>query len=254
MEWIIPANSKVYDHASSLEHFDFIDWHQGIYKYSIGDIVFLYCTLPYKKIKYKCTVEKVDLPFEAIRDDKDYWIDKDKYTKSKIGKFMRLRLLDQVDSEKLSLEQLLLNGLKAAPQGAVKVVDELRNYLHMNFSEEVFFADEVNSDLCYEGIKKTVVTNKYERSSLARKLCIEENGCKCKVCGFDFESIYGELGKDYIHIHHIIPIHNIGKEYKIDYKNDLIPVCANCHSMIHRKKNITLPINDLKSILRSHSI
>ena len=59
----------------------------------------------------------------------------------------------------------------------------------------------------------------------------------CKVCNLNFKKVYGEIGEDFIHIHHIVPINEIGKNYKIDYKKDLIPVCPNCHSMLHRKLN-----------------
>ena len=47
--------------------------------------------------------------------------------------------------------------------------------------------------------------------------------------------MYGEIGKDFIHVHHLIPLNEIGKEYIVDYKNDLIPVCPNCHAMLHRE-------------------
>jgi 5-methylcytosine-specific restriction protein A len=68
-------------------------------------------------------------------------------------------------------------------------------------------------------------------------LCIEHNRPVCSICGFDFEEKYGPRGKGFIHVHHVIPIHQIGKEYKIDYRKDLIPVCPNCHAMLHRKFN-----------------
>lgn len=89
MNWLISANSSIYDHASSFEHYNFIDWRQGIAKYEIGDIVYIYCTRPLKKIRYKCKVEKKDLEFESIRDDKEYWINEEEYKKSLDGKFMR---------------------------------------------------------------------------------------------------------------------------------------------------------------------
>lgn len=46
---------------------------------------------------------------------------------------------------------------------------------------------------------------------------------------------YGSLGKGFIHVHHKIPLSEIGDEYEVDYVNDLIPVCPNCHAMLHRK-------------------
>jgi 5-methylcytosine-specific restriction protein A len=40
----------------------------------------------------------------------------------------------------------------------------------------------------------------------------------------------------FIHVHHINPISSMGSVYKINPKQDLIPVCPNCHAMIHSKK------------------
>ena len=42
----------------------------------------------------------------------------------------------------------------------------------------------------------------------------------------------------------------IKKEYQIDYEKDLIPVCPNCHAMIHRKKNPAYTPDDIKAILK----
>jgi len=39
----------------------------------------------------------------------------------------------------------------------------------------------------------------------ARKRCLEHYGTKCTVCGFNFEAVYGELGKRFIHVHHLTP-------------------------------------------------
>lgn len=103
----------------------------------------------------------------------------------------------------------------------------------------------------YEGLKQLITVNKYERNKLARSICIEKYGFICQVCEFDFEQKYGELGRSFIHVHHIKPISEIGKEYKIDPESDLIPVCPNCHSMIHRYKNKTLTVQELKQIIKT---
>ena len=76
------------------------------------------------------------------------------------------------------------------------------------------------------------------------------HGVNCKVCDINFKEMYGEIGTDFIHIHHLIPIHEIGENYRIDYKHDLIPVCPNCHSMLHRKLNgKELSVEELKDII-----
>jgi len=84
-----------------------------------------------------------------------------------------------------------------------------------------------------EGASKSITVNQYERSGAARAACLAHHGYKCKVCSFDFEETYGGIGKKYIHVHHIIPISEIGKEYELNPITDLIPICPNCHAMIH---------------------
>ena len=76
-------------------------------------------------------------------------------------------------------------------------------------------------------------------SQSAKQECIKIHGCVCNICGFDFEKAYGETGKGYIEVHHITPIGQLSSAegYEgTDPQKDLIPLCSNCHSMIHRKK------------------
>jgi 5-methylcytosine-specific restriction protein A len=255
--WVISANPQMYDHASSFEHFSFIDWRQGTANFEIGDIVFIYTTRPISSIQYKCVIERINLHYPNIRDDKKYWKDEAEYRKSINGKFMRLKLLDQVHNPKLNLVNLIAHGLNAAPQGPVKVKRDLLAYIDLNFSDN--YQNEIFPEMLggvateFEGIKKQILVNKYERSSIARKKCIEFHGLNCHVCTLNFSSKYGFIGNDFIHIHHLIPIHKIGKQYKVDYKNDLIPVCPNCHAMLHRKVNGEEPtINELKEMIKSN--
>lgn len=88
----------------------------------------------------------------------------------------------------------------------------------------------------------------YERNQKARKACIAHYGCRCAVCGFDFENAYGEIGKEFIEVHHIVPVHERKGEYKVDPVRDLRPLCSNCHSMIHRR-NPVFSIDELKKML-----
>ncbi|MEI7803444.1 MAG: HNH endonuclease [Bacteroidota bacterium] len=114
------------------------------------------------------------------------------------------------------------------------------------------FADEIPFDReekLFEGAKRTIVVNAYERNSKARQLCIEHYGTTCSVCEFDFEKTYGELGKDFIHVHHLTPVSEIGNNYEINPVKDLRPVCPNCHSMLHRQEP-PLTIEELISLMR----
>lgn len=249
---MISANGKIYNHESAFEEFGYIDWKQKA-NYEIGDIIYIYCTRPYKRVMFKTKVDRVRMSFDVITDDKKYWIKKDEYEKSKGGDYVRLILLEKVDNEYLSLENLLDNGLNGAPQGPVKVKEELSNYLDSHFNDfdtSELFNDE--EEYIYEGHVKSVNVNRYERSSIARQKCIEKLGTNCLICGMNFEKIYGEIGKGFINIHHIVPLNTIGVEYKVNYETDLIPVCPNCHAMLHRKiDGKHLSIDELRSKIKN---
>ncbi|MDF2545771.1 MAG: hypothetical protein K0R93_669 [Anaerosolibacter sp.] len=102
-----------------------------------------------------------------------------------------------------------------------------------------------------EGGVKTYFVKKYERDTKNREKAIAIHGTVCKACGFDFEKIYGEHGRGYIEIHHKTPLSTLEEEIKIDPETDLIPVCSNCHRMIHRNKDKVLSIEEIKEILLS---
>ncbi|WKL01553.1 hypothetical protein Q0F98_34160 [Paenibacillus amylolyticus] len=78
-------------------------------------------------------------------------------------------------------------------------------------------AEEVNElEIYTEGSVKKVSVNVYERNPIARKKCIEHYGLCCQVCGFNFVNIYGIIGENFIHVHHLKPLHEINEKYEID--------------------------------------
>ena len=99
-----------------------------------------------------------------------------------------------------------------------------------------------------EGRKKVIYTTVYEREAKLRSRAIEIHGTICKCCNFNFEKSYGDLGKDFIHVHHIKPISESG-ETIVNPQTDLVVLCPNCHYMIHRKRNHTPSVDELKSTL-----
>ena len=95
--------------------------------------------------------------------------------------------------------------------------------------------------------------SKYERNRKARNECLEYYGYTCRVCGFDFEKQYGDIGRNFIEVHHRTEISSYsGEKHKVDHINDLIPVCSNCHSMLHRTKP-ALSIEALQDIIISQN-
>lgn len=101
-----------------------------------------------------------------------------------------------------------------------------------------------------EGAVAEVLVNRYERDPRARQACIEEYGYDCAVCGFNFEERYGELGKEFIHVHHLTDLSTVGDDYEVDPKQDMRPVCANCHSMLHRDSRPARTIEALQELLQ----
>jgi hypothetical protein len=86
-----------------------------------------------------------------------------------------------------------------------------------------------------EGNRVSVLVNRYERDPENRKSCIRHYGAVCKVCEFDFAKAYGEIGEGYIHVHHLTGLATLkGKARKFDPVKDMIPVCPNCHEMLHQ--------------------
>jgi len=100
-----------------------------------------------------------------------------------------------------------------------------------------------------EGKRKYRYTAYYERKPKNRKDAIKFHGYTCMACRFNFEKCYGKIGKNFIHVHHIKPVSQIGKSMSINPKKDMIVLCPNCHSMVHRNKKKTLTLSDLKKIL-----
>jgi 5-methylcytosine-specific restriction enzyme A len=131
---------------------------------------------------------------------------------------------------------------------AEKVEDVIPVKITWTF-ETAMFPDEVFlTDLYLEGSSYRVSVNIYERSPIARQKCIEHYGISCFICGFNFREVYGELGEGFIHVHHLLPLSEIGKEYEIKPIEDLRPVCPNCHAMIHRKSP-PLSIKEIQGLL-----
>lgn len=115
---------------------------------------------------------------------------------------------------------------------------------------ETFQFDE--NQLLKEGKVVQVFVNRYERNQKARQECIRHYGDKCYVCGFDFGLFYGDTAKGFIHVHHKTQLADIGEEYIVDPIKDLVPLCANCHSVIHLT-NPAMTIEEVKKLVKQSS-
>ena len=98
-----------------------------------------------------------------------------------------------------------------------------------------------------EGGIKVRISKTIERSPKLRQEALHIHGYKCQVCHFDFELTYGKWGKEFAEVHHVKPLSELkGESRETNAKTDLAVLCANCHRMVHRKKGITLSLDELK--------
>lgn len=131
------------------------------------------------------------------------------------------------------------NTWYAKEDRATAFVESVFSYVDTNLDTSIATDDPLPQTIPEEysesGIGKKVLVNKYERNPVARRKCLEIHGTSCSVCGFNSLAMYGEEFLDKIEVHHIVPIHEIHDDYKIDPSTDLIPVCPNCHMILHSK-------------------
>jgi len=102
-------------------------------------------------------------------------------------------------------------------------------------------ATELDFGPLLEGKAIRVQQTRYERDPDLRRACIQAHGIACCICGLNFEKRYGEIGRGYIQVHHIEPLAATGKAHRVDPVKDLVPVCPNCHAMLHRCSPPLLP-------------
>lgn len=97
--------------------------------------------------------------------------------------------------------------------------------------------------------KRYVTT--YERNPKYRKQALAIHGFSCFACGFNFGEFYGDYANGYIHVHHVNPVSELEAPRSIDPETELVPLCANCHSVVHRNQSKTLSIKELIEMIES---
>jgi 5-methylcytosine-specific restriction protein A len=134
--------------------------------------------------------------------------------------------------------------------GWLEFVDNKGTYVRTARSDSLLYPEIVSPTSITEGACKLVSVNAYERSSKARQACIKHHGCVCSACGLNFADLYGERGAGFIHVHHTKPLAALKEEYVVDPIKDLVPVCPNCHAMLHRGSEL-LSVSELRDIMAS---
>jgi 5-methylcytosine-specific restriction protein A len=109
---------------------------------------------------------------------------------------------------------------------------------------------EPNPEGLPEGACIRVEVNRYERNRLNRVACLEIHGTNCKACGFNFGKTYGALAEGFIHVHHIVPVSELGGSYIINPARDLVPLCPNCHAIAHLRTP-PFEVSEIAELLKS---
>lgn len=190
----------------------------------------------------------------------DHW-DKKQALAGKTALYIDVHLDTILNPEKLIFSRKTLdNGIYAQmnwePQASgVTIPDDVAAQLEIDWANlvgqslplpEGKLPEEVDGTKTYkEGTTKQITVNTYERSAEARSICIKHYGLNCAVCGFNFETTYGPMGTNFIHVHHLKPLSEVGDDYELHPIKDLRPVCPNCHAMLHKRKP-TYTIQDLQ--------
>lgn len=94
---------------------------------------------------------------------------------------------------------------------------------------------------------------RYRCSPEVRQECIALYGASCAACGFWFEAVHGELGKGFIHVHHVVPVSQLGAGYRLDPVK-VMPFYPNCHAMAHQGVISPRSVEDLRSIIAEHGL
>ena len=114
------------------------------------------------------------------------------------------------------------------------------------------FSDIAEKLILEEGARFSVTSTAIERNPVARQQCIEHYGCTCAACEVNLERIYGVIGKGFIHVHHRTDLSLKRDVHKVDPIRDLIPLCPNCHAMVHKEKP-AMSIEKLRRLLAEHA-
>jgi hypothetical protein len=172
------------------------------------------------------------------------------------------------------------NGMYSLLDNGDKYLQENQDILRYLLINDFTYSDVVNSlktissikptkplqvfdenMIIQEGMKKIIEKEVYTRSKQLRDYALsyyeEQSGLNCTCCGFNFSDFYGkEIGDEFIEMHHIKPIFQYqGDDLIQTIKNaisNIVPLCSNCHRMIHRHGKQLLQIELLMSHIKNN--
>ena len=137
------------------------------------------------------------------------------------------------------IDTIVLDEFLAAPESMHAIAEAIRSAARESVDDDVLPPSDEEDDTATEGRLLQRTHFHRERNKKLRNRKIESHlkshkRVGCEICEFDFEATYGPRGREYIEVHHVLPLHASGPtKTKL---SDLILICSNCHRMIHRKQ------------------
>ena len=127
-------------------------------------------------------------------------------------------------------------------------------WLNLGSKEELDLLRQDTADLFEEGRRRLRKHIQIECNAKLRRKSREWwqrklGGLRCLACKFDFVECYGEHGSGFIEMHHKDSLGSGKGPMRVGVQ-DLIPLCSNCHRMIHYKTQEALSLNHLKKLIR----
>jgi 5-methylcytosine-specific restriction enzyme A len=110
-------------------------------------------------------------------------------------------------------------------------------------------ADEYVDPSLPEGARRTVTINRYERERRLRAACLAHHGYACICCGRKLSDTYGPEAETLIQVHHLTPLGTAQRRHLVDPHSDLVPVCPNCHAVLH-SRNPPFSPEQVRTMLR----
>ncbi|MEO8531093.1 MAG: HNH endonuclease, partial [Deltaproteobacteria bacterium] len=132
------------------------------------------------------------------------------------------------------------------PSGAAKKPQRERTFfgLPLNDFPPVSPAELDQLPPRYEGAERQVTRNIRERDPEARADAEayyrdkHDNRLLCEGCKIEFGKIYGQRGEGFMHFHHKKPLAESDGRRQVSGRDDLVPLCPNCHAMVHRGEKL----------------
>ena len=153
--WLLPSSKKRFDLEACFAEFGEVYWRiaNNFKRISKGDRGYVYSSDPDKAVLYRFEVVESHIPYSKVIDRDDKFSKSKKDTNKEFGTngglFVLIKANGMLKDKRFSLPVLLKNGLKGAPQGAVRISQEEYRSL-LDFLDDNF--DNVSDDT--KGAKK----------------------------------------------------------------------------------------------------